>query len=190
MASRKKPGETDGMRMLNLSHGGDRSHRSLGSRNAANIDFRGNLAVGVLLGAVARDMAGLTALIASLAGSVQRAAIGSGTVAGNVTEFTTSIALHSLSLAITGIVVGTTTLVACGRTRAASESTSSSKTTAIAATSHRGTAAHGTNRVGAGTLNIQHVSKLRWYNLSSARHVQQGGQAGHSYNIARRCHCR
>ena len=61
------------------------------------------------------------------------------------------IALHSLSLAITGEVVGATALVACSRARATGKA-ATAETTTETATAHRSTAAHGTDRVGASTL--------------------------------------
>jgi hypothetical protein len=94
----------------------------------------------------------LTALIASLASSVQGAAVGGSAIPGDVTELATSIALHGLSLAITGKVVGATTLVASSRARAVGKAS-----TAIAAdeaaTTHGGATAHSSIAgVGASTL--------------------------------------
>lgn len=59
-------------------------------------------------------MTGLATLVADLAGLAQRATVGGGAVTGNVTKLAAGVALHSLSLAVTGEVVGTTTLVAHG----------------------------------------------------------------------------
>ena len=83
-----------------------------------------------------RDVAGLRALVANLAGRAQWATIGSSAVTRDVAlnlvrrvfqtmmnpnmdthELSTGIALHSLSLAVTSEVVGTTALVASGSTR-------------------------------------------------------------------------
>lgn len=101
-------------------------------------------------------MAGLTALVASLASGVEGTAVGGGAVAGDVAELAAGVALHGLSLAITGKVVGATALVAGGGTRAAGEAATGEA--AVTATAHGGTTAHGTraDRVGAGTL--EHVS--------------------------------
>lgn len=140
--------------MLKLCYWSNRSHGSLGSRDAVHIDLGSNLATGVLLRAVARNVAGFTALVASLASSVQRTTVGSSAVARNVTKLSTGVAFHSLSLAIPGKVVGTTTLVAGSRTRATSKSTTASEATGKSTTSHRSTTAHGANRVRACTLGI------------------------------------
>jgi ABC-type glutathione transport system ATPase component len=94
-------------------------------------------------------VSGLTALVAGLSSGVKRAAVGSGAVSGDVAELAAGIALHSLSLAITGKVVGTTALVASGRARATSETTSA-VTTGEATTAHGSTAAHGTRADGVG----------------------------------------
>jgi hypothetical protein len=145
-----------------LSHGSDRSNR--GGRDAADVDLSRDLANAgsVLLGAVARDVSGLTALVAGLSSGVKRAAVGSGAVSGDVAELAAGIALHSLSLAITGKVVGTTALVASGRARATSETTSA-VTTGEATTAHGSTAAHGTRADGVGasalTYKVSYASE-------------------------------
>jgi len=60
-------------------------------------------------------MARLSALVASLACSVERATIGSRAVARDVTQLPTGVAFHSLRLAISRIVIWPPTLVArCG----------------------------------------------------------------------------
>lgn len=90
---------------------------------------RCGFAVGlVLLVALAGDVASLAAAVASLAGSVERASVGSSALAGDVAKLTTSIALHGLSLAIASEVVGATALVACSRTRTTSETTAEAST--------------------------------------------------------------
>lgn len=150
--------------MCCLSHGSDRSNR--GSRNAANVDLRRDLANtrGVLLGAVAGDVSGLTALVTGLSSSVERATVGCGAVSGDVAELATGVALHSLSLAITGKVVGTTALVASSRARATGETTAA-VTTGEATTTHRSTTAHGAraDRVRTGALlhKISYISRQR-----------------------------
>lgn len=97
-------------------------------------------------------MTSLAASVAGLASSVERTAVRGGAVAGDVTELAAGIALHSLSLAIAGKVVGTTALVAGSRTGTASETTT--RETAIAAAAHGGTTAHSSrsDRVGASAL--------------------------------------
>lgn len=141
-----------------LSHGGNGSNR--GGRDAANIDLRRDLSNsgGALLGAIARDVSSLAALVACLASSVEGTAVGSGAVSGNVTELAAGVALHSLSLAITGKVVGATALVASGRARATGETTSA-VATGEAATAHRSTTTHRTraNRVGASALSYSQL---------------------------------
>lgn len=111
------------------------------------VDF----ALSLLLGAVAGDVASLTALVASLASSVERAAVGRGAVARDVSKLAAGVALHGLSLAVASEVVGATALVASRRARAAGEATAA-VTTSKSATAHRSTATHGTNGVGASTL--------------------------------------
>ncbi len=132
-----------------LSHGSDRGNRGRARGNSVHVDVGGDLSGGgLLLGAVARDVAGLTALVAGLAGSVEGTAVGGGAVAGDVTELAAGVALHGLSLAIAGKVVGATALVAGSRARAAGEATT--REAAVAATAHGGTAAHGTGADGVG----------------------------------------
>ena len=89
-------------------------------------------------------MTSLTALVASLASSVKRTSIGSSAVAGDVAKLSARVALHSLGLAISGKVVGTTALVAGSGTRTATETASAvaagiSTTANGAATAHSGT---------------------------------------------------
>lgn len=60
-------------------------------------------------------MAGLAALVASLACSAERTSVGSRAVPGDVTELATSITLHGLCLTVASEVVRATALVACGR---------------------------------------------------------------------------
>lgn len=98
-------------------------------------------------------MASLAALVAGLAGSVQGAAVGSSAISGDVAELAASIALHGLSLAVASEVVGATALVACSRTRAVGEAS-----TTIAAdettTAHGSTTAH-TRIAGVGASTSQ-----------------------------------
>jgi hypothetical protein len=143
--------------MSSLSNRGDRGNGSC--RNLGEINFVGAGVVDigllrcVLLRAVAGNVASLTASVAGLAGSVEWAAVGSCAIAGDVTELATSVALHGLSLAIAGKVVGTTALVASGRTRTAREATTAI-TASKSAAAHRSTTAHGTDRVGASTSEV------------------------------------
>lgn len=97
-------------------------------------------------------MARLTAAVARLSGSVQWTTVGSGAITGDVAKLSTGVALHGLGLAITSKVVGTTALVAGGRTgtasKAATETTSESS-----ARGTTGTTAGTDGWVGAGTLH-------------------------------------
>jgi hypothetical protein len=65
----------------------------------------------------------LTAPVASLASSVERASVRGRAVTRDVTELTASVALHGLSLAIASEVVRATALVAAGSATASSEAT-------------------------------------------------------------------
>lgn len=89
------------------------------------------LAVHLSLRAVARNMASLAASIARLAGRVKWPTVGSSAVARDVAKLATGIALHSLSLAITSKMVGSSALVASSRTSTARETASE---TAVPAT--------------------------------------------------------
>lgn len=97
---------------------------------------------GALVGrAVARDVASLGALVANLAGGAERAAVGRGAVTRDVAELAAGVALHGLSLAVAGEVVGATALVAGGGTGVATESAAESTLETASATT--GTAASG-----------------------------------------------
>jgi hypothetical protein len=137
---------------VDLSNGSNRSDRR---RNAVDFDLSVDFTIGVLLRAVARDVAGLTALIARLAGRVERTAVGSSAVAGDVAKLAASIALHGLSLAVAGKVVGTTALVARGRAGAAGETTTATETAAVTATRNGATATHSTGADGVGARTSQ-----------------------------------
>lgn len=138
---------------MHLGHGGNRSNRR--SRDVAQINLRRDLARGVLLRAVPRDVTSLAALVAGLASSVKGATVGSSAVPGDVAELAAGVALHSLSLAITGKVVGATALVASSGTGAASETTTA-VTTGEATAAHGGTTAKSrANGVRAGALSIR-----------------------------------
>lgn len=82
-------------------------------------------------------MAGLTTLVAGLTRSVQRAAIGGGTISRDVAELAAGIALHGLCLAIAGKVVRATALVAGSRSGATGES-STGRETSVATTGDGG----------------------------------------------------
>lgn len=114
-----------------------------GSRGHVNGSRHANVSAGSLLRAVAGDVACLSALVTGLAGSVERATVGSGAVAGDVTELSTGVALHSLRLAIPSEVVRATALVAGSRASASGEATTS-KATSVATTAN-GRAPRNTN---------------------------------------------
>lgn len=96
-------------------------------------------------------MTGLSTLVADLTRGAEWTAIRSGAVSRDVAELAACVALHGLSLAVTGKVVGTATLVASGgagvTTKAAAE--------ALEATAgSSGTASTGSSRVAAVALQI------------------------------------
>lgn len=116
---------------LSDSSGGSNG-RGGGSSGGSSVG--GSVTVDFGLSAVAGDVAGFTTAVAGLAGRVEWAAVGGGAVAGNVSQLSTGIALHSLSLAIAGKVVRTTTLVASSRASAASEAAPEASITAARST--------------------------------------------------------
>lgn len=78
-----------------------------------------------------------------------------------MTELSTSVALHGLSLAVPSKMVGSTALIAGGRSGAASESASASKATAISAAADRSAASHSyTGRVGAGASEVARLATV------------------------------
>ena len=133
------------------------------------------LSSGLVGRAFPRDVAGLRALVANLAGRAQWATIGSSAVTRDVAlnlvrrvfqtmmnpnmdthELSTGIALHSLSLAVTSEVVGTTALVASGSTRVATISTA--ETTGESSTR---TTSSTTSRARTGTSNSSRAVALK-----------------------------
>lgn len=120
----------------------DRSHsRSTDVLTGAQANILAGFTVRGLLRAVAGNVAGLTTLVASLSGRVQGTAIGSRAVARDVTELAASIALHGLSLAITGKVIRSTTLIARSRARATNKSTPAASKSSITTTARTNWAA-------------------------------------------------
>lgn len=121
------------------NNGGCRVRSSLsGNRSSSHSIGSGNrcrLAVGFgLLVALAGNVTSLATAVASLAGSVEWATIGSSALARDVTKLTTSVALHGLSLAVASEVVRATALVASGRTSTASSETAAESTEATTRT--------------------------------------------------------
>jgi hypothetical protein len=109
---------------MRLGNGRDRSRRLGRDGRAVHVNVGLLLAVGAgLLAAVTRDVSGLAALVAGLAGRVERAAVGGGAVARDVSELATGVALHGLRLAVTSKVVGAAALVA-GRLASAADKAS------------------------------------------------------------------
>ena len=115
---------------LDSSSGG--SSRSISSRLRRS-DSRSS---GSLVGwAIPGNVASLSTLVADFTGRAERASIGSSAVTGDMTELATGIALHSLSLAVTGKVVWTTALVAGGSTRVAAKAAAEALETSTRTTS-------------------------------------------------------
>jgi len=129
-----------------LYHGSERSNDGW----HAEVNVAIEVSVGCFLRAIAGDVASLTALVASFASSVEWAAIRGRTVTRDVTEFTTSIALHGLCLTISSEVVWSATFVACCRSRAPSKSASWYKSTLKASTRSTNTTAGTEDRSGTG----------------------------------------
>ncbi|KAI0536447.1 hypothetical protein GGR58DRAFT_395230 [Xylaria digitata] len=97
-------------------------------------------------------MAGLAALVAGLTSRVERAAVRGGAIARDVTKLATSIAFHSLGLAVSSKVVRAAALVASCMAGATSKTAASitTKTT----TADRGTTTH-VNTGGVGTCSSE-----------------------------------
>lgn len=100
---------------------GHLGHRGVGRRDADLADLAAEVHLllhdvvavhGVLLRAVAGDVARLAAAVARLAGRVEGSAARSRAVARDVAELAASVALHGLSLAVASKVVGASALVA------------------------------------------------------------------------------
>lgn len=140
------------LKYLSLCHRGD-------SGSSGNLNLGRDIAIGVFLRAVTRNVTSFATLIAGLASSVQGATIRRCAVSGNVAELPTRVALHSLSLAVTRKVVRTTTLVAGSRSRATSETTSAEAT--VSTTADGPTSSHSnTGWVGAGPGQVTGLSAV------------------------------
>lgn len=100
-------------------------------------------------------MASLGTLVADLAGGAEGAAVGGSAVTGDMAELAAGVALHGLSLAVTGEVVGATALVAGRGARIALEATT--ETTLETTTGASRTASAGSGGIGAVAL-IKEVS--------------------------------
>lgn len=129
-------------------------------RNGAQVDIRGDgLGDNVLVGAVPRNVAGLVASVASFASRVKRASTWRSALFGDVTKLATGVALHGLCLAVTGKVVGATTLVA-SRSTACLESAASAEAS-LEATSADGSSTTGTNSSRALAVALSYISRLQ-----------------------------
>ena len=105
------------MTAVQLCHRRGRRRSSSSSAIAINGSFRS---------AILGDVTSLATAVAGLASSVEGAAIGSGTVARDVSQLAAGIALHGLRLAVTSIVVRSSALVASRWTSTSSKSTTES----------------------------------------------------------------
>lgn len=139
--------------------GGGSSHNG-GGGNGGSLD-NSNRSSGTLVGrAVAGDVASLGTLVADLTGGAEGTTVRSGAVTRDVAELAAGVALHGLSLAVTGEVVGTTALVAgCGAGVAAEstaestlETTASTTGAAASGGTGRGSTSSGSSGVGAVAL--------------------------------------
>lgn len=104
--------------------------------------FRSRLAVCLGRRTISRNMTCLTAFIADLASRVERAAIGRSAISGDMAQFATRVAFHSLGLTIACIVVWPAAFVARCSSIVANKS-SPETTTAAVATTWSATAAWG-----------------------------------------------
>jgi len=111
-----------------LCDGSNRCHDRGGTKIS---DITRKVTIGSFLWTVARNVAGLTTLIASLASSVKGTTIGCSAIARNVTKLAASIALHGLSLTISGEVVGSSALVASSGTGSTSKSSTGCESSTI-----------------------------------------------------------
>lgn len=126
-------------------------------------------------------MTSLGALVADLTGGAERATVGSGTVTRDVAELAAGVALHSLSLAVTGEVVGATALVASSGALVAAEATTeitletaARATGATASRTSRGTTSGtgvgtGTGSSGAGAVALGGGQSLSKFDMQSWR---------------------
>lgn len=95
---------------------------------------------------ILRDMAWLTTLVAALPSGVQRPSIRCGTVTRNVTQFAARIALHSIGLTVSGIMIWSSAFVASGRTVGCNVESTTSRVSTTTNKSSTSTS-HGRGRV-------------------------------------------
>lgn len=106
-------------------------------------------------------MTGLGALVADLAGGAEGTAVGGSAVTGDVAQLAAGVALHGLGLAVTGKVVGATTLVAG---RGAGETAKAAAAALEATAGSGGTASTGGSGAGAVAL---------WIGISIGLYIEQ-----------------
>lgn len=155
----RNAGDTTGDTRYTDIGAGDTRNASRDTRDAAGNAHRNtrdtrHVTSSSLLGAVARDVASLTTLVAGLTSSVQRSAVGGRAVARDVSELAAGITLHSLSLAVTGKVVGATALVAGGSPRTG-ETATAAKATSVGSTANRRTSTAHVDAGGVGACASQ-----------------------------------
>lgn len=132
-----------------------------------------------LLRAIARDVASLTTLVAGLTSSVQRSAVGGCAVPRDVSELAAGVALHSLSLAVTGKVVGATALVASGSPRTGETATAGEATSVCSTTNRRTSTAHvDAGGIGAGASQMARLATVVAATAGSGTAQAQGRAVG------------
>lgn len=124
-------------------------------------------------------MTSLATLVAGLASSVQRSAVGGSAVPRDVSELAAGVALHGLSLAIPRKVVGATALVAGGSARP-SEAAAAAKAASVATTSDGGTSpAHvDAGRVRASASQVARLTAVVATAAGPGAAQAQGGAVG------------
>ena len=178
-----------------LGHGGSRNDGSdldgdgfgvrNGSRGRVGLAVDGSDAGGVNgLGAVTADVASLTAPVAGLSGSVERATVRGRAVTGDVTKLAASVALHGLSLAVASEVVGTTALVAAGSTATGETTAAASEATAEGSASTTANRGNGSS-TGSRAAPLFCVSLIQRIQIVPWIDVRQGGRAGRKSSSGR-----
>lgn len=127
-----------------LGGGGGGGAGSRGSRSSSGGRLSRLLGSGLVVGAVPGDVTSLGTLVADLASRAQGATIGGGAVTRDVAKLAASVALHSLSLTVTGEVVRATALIASGSARITT--VSATEATVISTTRGTDTAASARSR--------------------------------------------
>lgn len=151
---------------------GGRSSSIRGRGGSRSVDFS-------RLGAVLGDMADLAAPVAGLAGRIgERAAVGRGAVARDVSQLAAGVALHGLGLAVPSKVVRPSALVAQSRATAGVAATES----AVASTGHASAAA-GTGDAAVGALPRQ-MADLAAAIAATARGATQAQRGAVSLDVA------